>query len=77
MTDTLLACPECDRAGVRPFGRSYNARVNHRYQCRRCGWTGDEPVEREPRSTTRPPSGTVARRLAELDPDAIGGEQDE
>lgn len=63
---TVLACPECDRARLSERqGATREAREGRygdpgaRFYCRRCGWSGEDAIER-PRYTGAMPA--IARR---------------
>lgn len=70
MSDTVLACPECDASGLRR--RKDLSRARARYYCDECCAPVAEPVEREAR--TGGGYGPHARALKNASPDAIGGE---
>ncbi len=71
--DTVLACPECDKPGVRQRSADTlrgQPSAGH-YACRFCSATFDEPVERE-RERAQGDPGYLAGDLAAADPDDIG-----
>jgi len=74
MSETIVACPECDASDVyrRTFSVSSDATDEHTYRCQQCCFRFDEPTQRE-----RKTSGisvnkeTLARRLREADADEV------
>lgn len=72
--ETVMACPECDRAEIRLHGtRGWSGPTGEtsRYNCRRCGATFDEPVERVAINPSSGPAHGLARVLWEMDPDDV------
>jgi len=72
---TVLACPECDKPGVRQrSGDTLRGQPSAgHYACRFCGAMFDEPVERE-RERARGDPGYLAGELAAADPEDVTGE---
>lgn len=70
---TVEACPECDTAAIErrtPAKAGSPAWQTHRWYCRNCGASFDEPVERAPITSTTTLSG-LAADLDAADPDVI------
>lgn len=63
MSDTTLACPECDSADIRP-----RHRVSAAWQCSECGASFDAAVEREKYCNAGNTSESI-RALVSADPD--------
>ena len=77
--NTVLACPECDKSGIKTLVQSgFNVEPSHDhdYRCRFCGATFDTPVERERQNTPGAP-GYLAGKLAKADPDDVSADRGE
>lgn len=63
-SETVLACPDCDRASVNHASKDL-------YRCEVCLETFEEPVERERRAEPRIRGDSLASALDEADPDDL------
>lgn len=73
-SETVVACPECDRASVHNNttpGRARGRDDVDQYQCQACKATFDEPVERERRREGYIRSDCPARQLDDMNPDDL------
>ncbi|MFC7236611.1 hypothetical protein [Halosegnis marinus] len=73
----VTCCPHCDgtdiHARTATWGAPHAVDPERRYRCYACGGTFEEPAERPPKRRASTLSG-LAKRLDQLDPDAIGAD---
>jgi transposase-like protein len=72
MSEVIDVCPECNDSALRVRPGGIRSQSKHRYLCERCGAEFDTPRRRE-RYVPNTQHG-LAKRLADADPDAVGGE---
>jgi len=73
MSNTLRACPECDRANPYVRRPSMQGRDHtHRYRCEACGHRFDDPKERDPEVQDCIPGDTLAAQLDAMSPEEVG-----
>ena len=72
MTETVEACPECNRTDIyKRKGSVQGYQFDHRYRCEICGHTFDRPITKERGSGGNVASQGLARKLWEMDKDEL------
>jgi transposase-like protein len=78
MTETVLACPECDSADNifrrNPGKASTLGERETKWRCSDCATEFDEPVRRPAKGSTPPITGPAARLLEANADDVLGAD---
>lgn len=67
---TITACPACDSPSIERTNLRHGTEHGKAWRCKKCLEVFDDPVERPPRTATKPRG--LAGELYDADPEAIG-----